>query len=578
MDGRENHPINYIFVSKPFANMKPSVWIHRIEFNNGTNIELNKDSIVVFVGPNNSGKSQILKEIDGIIKLQPNQTKKILLKDIICAKQGDEDSMLESFKFNKSNNDTYTIGQFGITEKNLKAVWNSYPASAYQINSGFTKKLDTINRLNLVSPAGNIDFLNQQLNHPIHFLKEDDKLEKKFSGYFKQAFGEDIIVNHGVGNQIPLHIGSRPETTLERDRVSRDYQQELRTLDLLHEQGDGMKSFAGVLLSLMVQDFSINIVDEPEAFLHPPQAKLLGQMIAKEIGNDKQVFLATHSADFIKGLLENSDERLVVIRIERNGKTNKLNILDNASIKELWNDPLLKHSNILDGLFHSKVVLCESDGDCQFFSALTNTIYEAEGRTSPDILFVQSGGKGRFPMVVKALKKVEVPLTIIGDFDWYDNDYPLKTVYTETGGNWDDIKDDFKIVRTAIDKMKPELEVKDLKESIDSIFTSIQDNIMPSEKIKAIQNELKKSSPWAQAKSSGKTYLPAGDATNAFKRVQQKLHEKNIYILEVGEMESFDKTVGGHGPKWVNEVLSKDIAHDTELETARKFVRDAILA
>jgi predicted ATPase len=557
--------------------MKASVWIQSLLLNNGTTIALDKNSVVVFVGPNNSGKSRILSEIYGTIVHPYNFTINFIVKEIQFGKQGDENDLLERFKNNLSVNKEYVLSPHAINEQTLKNLWAEPSFNTYQINGGFTKKLDTADRLHLVTPPANIDFLNSLPVHPIHHLYKDDKLEKKFSGYFKQAFGEDVIVNHGAGSQIPLHIGLRPETTLEKDRLSREYQEELRTLNVLHDQGDGMKSFAGVLLSLMVQDFSINIVDEPEAFLHPPQAKLLGQMVAKEIGNDKQLFLATHSADFLKGLLENSGERLVVIRIQRNGKVNKLNILDNASIKELWNDPLLKHSNILDGLFHSKVVLCESDGDCQFFSALTDAIYEAEGKTSPDILFVQSGGKARFPVVIKALKKMEVPLTIIGDFDWYHNEYPLRTVYEETGGAWDDIKDDFKIVKSAIEKRKPDLEVKDLKEAIENIFTDVKGNIMPDEKIKEIQKELKKASPWSQAKSSGKAYLPGGDETKAFNRVQQKIQEKKIYILEVGEMESFDKTVGGHGPKWVNEVLSKDILNDKELEPARKFVKDAIL-
>ena len=32
------------------------------------------------------------------------------------------------------------------------------------------------------------------------------------------------------------------------------------------------------------------------------------------------------------------------------------------------------------------------------------------------------------------------------------------------------------------------------------------------------------------------------------------------------------RTEGGHGPKWVNAVLARDLATDPELEIARKFV------
>jgi hypothetical protein len=45
----------------------------------------------------------------------------------------------------------------------------------------------------------------------------------------------------------------------------------------------------------------------------------------------------------------------------------------------------------------------------------------------------------------------------------------------------------------------------------------------------------------------------------------------------MGEIEAFDKSIGGHGPKWVNHVLEKNILNAIELESARKFVRDTIL-
>ena len=45
--------------------------------------------------------------------------------------------------------------------------------------------------------------------------------------------------------------------------------------------------------------------------------------------------------------------------------------------------------------------------------------------------------------------------------------------------------------------------------------------------------------------------------------------------MPVGEMEGFCKSIGGHGPRWVQEVLeNRDLADDPELETARRFVHE----
>ena len=41
----------------------PSVTINKIKFNDGTEIPIKKDDIIVFVGANNVGKSRALKDI-----------------------------------------------------------------------------------------------------------------------------------------------------------------------------------------------------------------------------------------------------------------------------------------------------------------------------------------------------------------------------------------------------------------------------------------------------------------------------------------------------------------------------------
>ena len=56
----------------------------------------------------------------------------------------------------------------------------------------------------------------------------------------------------------------------------------------------------------------------------------------------------------------------------------------------------------------------------------------------------------------------------------------------------------------------------------------------------------------------------------------KKKIQKQIPVIDVGELESFVKSVGNHGPKWVSEVLEKNLKTDPELEVARKFVRQLI--
>lgn len=51
------------------------------------------------------------------------------------------------------------------------------------------------------------------------------------------------------------------------DRVSNAYVNAVREKPLLDKQGDGMKSYAGILFEAIVADLDITLIDEPEAFL-----------------------------------------------------------------------------------------------------------------------------------------------------------------------------------------------------------------------------------------------------------------------------------------------------------------------
>ena len=333
-----------------------------------------------------------------------------------------------------------------------------------------------------------------------------------------------------------------------------------------------MRSFVGVLLNAFISEHSILFIDEPESFLHPPQARLLGKMLAKDLPSTRQLFLATHSEDFLKGLLDANTNKLRIIRIQRDGLINKITSLTSLDIENVWKDSLLRHSNVLNGLFHTKVIICESDSDCRFFSAVLSAQFDDTNSVAPDILFTHCGGKHRIPIVVKALAKLNVPIVVVSDFDVLNDTNPLKEIYEDLGGTWSDIENDWKIVKQAIEQKRPEFLTADLKKDIENIFSSTTERVFPKEKMTEIQKALRKASAWSEAKEVGKSYIPSGDATKAFERMQQKLKEKSFLILEVGELESFIKSEGNHGPTWVNNVLTKDLKTDRELETARKFV------
>lgn len=560
--------------------MKTRIWISEIEFSDKTKIPFEKNDIVVFVGPNNAGKSASLKEATRLIK-QKNDKGKVLL-DISIEKEGEETELinfLDSYStkhFGGNPHPHYQGFGYSVYEPSAKSWWTNHQKGISELFSVFVNILSTEQRLQAANPAPNIKLTTQPIQHPIHYLQKNDAMEKRFSDYFRQAFGTDLIVHRNAGNEVPLYVGDKPIPKEGEDRVSEGYLSELEKLDLLHEQGDGMRGFVGVLLNAFISNHSILFIDEPEAFLHPPQARLLGKMLAKDLPSERQLFLATHNEDFLKGLLDANVSNLKIIRIQRDGLINKVSALNSFDIKQIWNDSLLRHSNVLNGLFHSKVIICESDSDCRFFSAILSSQYDNTGEIAPDVLFIHCGGKHRIPTVIKALRKLNVQLKVVPDFDVLNDINPIKEIYQDLGGEWLDVESDWKLVKKEIEQKRPEFLTLDLKKEIDDIFVSTTERIFPKEKISQIQKSLKKASAWSEAKEIGKAFIPSGNATQAFERIQIKFKEKGLHILEVGELESFVKSVGNHGPKWVSEVLTKDMKTDKEFDIAKQFVAQLI--
>jgi len=560
--------------------MATRIWISEIKFSDDTTLQFEKSDIVVLVGPNNAGKSAALKEIVTLLKTKAMKEK--ILKDITIKKEGDETELFAlldkiATKTPSNPNDMLYDGfGFQIWQSTVKNIFSDHHDGIGDLIALFANSLTTEQRLQAANPAQNIKLTTQAKQHPIHYLQENDDLEQQFSNYFRQAFGTDLIVHRNAGSEVPLYVGEKPIIESGEDRVSSTYLRKLEKLDLLHEQGDGMRSFVGVLLNAFISNHSLLLIDEPEAFLHPPQARLLGKMLAKDLPSERQLFLATHSEDFLKGLLDSNINKLKIIRIQRDGDINIIHSLTSADIESVWSDSLLRHSNVLNGLFHSKVVICESDSDCRFYSAILSVLFDNTNTIIPDILFIHCGGKHRIPTAIKALKKLNVQLKVVSDFDILNDISPLKEIFENLGGIWSEIENEWRLVKTEIEQKRPELLTADLKAEIENIFSTTSDRFFPKKKISEIQKALKKASAWTEAKEVGKAYIPSGNATQAFDRMQMKLQEKGILVLEVGELESFVKSIGNHGPKWVSEVLTKNLKIDVELETARQFVKQFV--
>lgn len=549
--------------------MEPQIFVDKITFNDSTAMSVGRSDIVIFTGANNAGKSQVLKDVD--LMMDSIGSKGIVATSLEVQYDGDIQERENDYL---TKDGRYRIGGNIFNEfDTIKSWWSN----KQRIFAGFFKnRLNTEMRLQASNNSQSFDVSNNDPTTPVQMMYVDDKLEEKISKLFHEAFSENLIVNRGGGTTIPIHVGKPPVKAAGEDRVSAGYLEKLRKLPILEKQGDGMRSFAGILLDVFTTHKTVTMIDEPEAFLHPPQARLLGRMLVKNKPNDRQLFISTHSEDFLKGLLDADSDNVKIVRINREGNVNHIKMLDNEGVKSLWKDSILRYSNILSGLFHSKVVICESDTDCRFYQAILDTLFEGKTLVSPDILFTHCGGKERFKVVIPALKALNVKTVVVPDFDVLDKEATLKPICEAMEVNWDDISSKWKNVSSYVTSQRAQLNTEEARKDIKEYLDKVTSPQLSKDDIEAIKKMLKASTAWAKVKEVGKEFFKGGSYTDV-EVIMNKCKEKGIFIVPVGELECFHKpTANKHGSAWLNTVMALNLANDPHLEEARKFVMEIV--
>ncbi len=561
------------------STVKNGGYVSKLILNNGEEISIKENDIVIFVGPNNVGKSQALKDIYEIC-----DTKKptIVVNDIELIKyDGNLNAFLDTVS-TVSDRGEYKyyegLGYNFSTHSVRDYTKNKYYGSVRPL---FVAYLNTLNRLEISMPAKLISRKSVK-EHPIHYAAFNGKYREWLSDNFKKAFGlgKELIPYTSNGSNIPLCIGDavkfNEEFSDEQERQEK-YAEILDTYTQVQDQGDGVKSFTGILLYLMLDYYCTFLIDEPESFLHPPQANIMGRIIGQTLKKNQQAFISTHSEEIIKGLLESCPERVKIIRITRDENINKFSILENDKFNDIWRDPLLKYSNIMTSLFHKDVILCESDADCKMYSIVENHMRQSE-ETFSETLFIHCGGKHRMAKIALALCALDINVKLIPDIDVMNDEKVFKGIVEAFGIEWTTIQSDYNNVVSNLHSPKEKIERNDAKTSINRVLNASDNPFLSNKELEQIHDSIKTISKWYNIKKSGVFSLPAGDATTSFKNLDKVLRNAGIYLVPVGELECFVKEVGGkHGPEWVNSVLETypDL-EDEVYDKVKEFIKSVI--
>lgn len=521
--------------------------IEKIKLKSGSSpgqpsLEIELTPVTVFVGPNNSGKSRILIEIENFSRNIYGRPSDLIVDGMTFTSLSEAEIISELAKIEQ----TPKLGESINPEHILIGKVNpqNNQAARFQINrfrviseaqnpnnsqgyyapflSLYTLRLDGNNRLNLLQEQSAGDLLSTPLNHLAHLFLNNE-LRKEVRRIIFEAFGKYFVID-------PTHIGYLRVRLSEREPIS---EREEKGWDnesisyhkyslLIDETSDGVKAFSGIITTLLAGDPKITLIDEPEAFLHPALSNKLGKEIGRSLRNTKKrLLVATHSASFLMGCIQ-SGAPLNIVRLTYKNGVATSRLLPKEKILYLMRHPLLRSTGVLNGLFFESVFVTEADSDRAFYQEINERLLSKnDPRGISNCLFINAQNKQTVWEIVKPLRELGIPAAGIVDID----------VLKEGGQVFS------KLLEGSFIPNLNHHPFHNQRRSLCDMFNQIGPN-------------------W---KISGGIELLNGEDKEACSNFLDQLDKYGVFVVRKGELESWLKELGavGHGSSWLIDIFAK---------------------
>lgn len=493
--------------------------------------------ITVFVGPNNSGKSKVLMEIEAFCKNGTPNATNVIIDDLEFNQPTDPESEINSHTLTPRHNEFISPGHilFGkdntrhnINKNQLVAFFSNVSSHrqhycAYYVAFN-TIRIDGGSRINLIKEqdAGDLQ------SHPVNSLQvlfRNNAKREEVRRILYDAFKKYFVIDPTKSGKLRIRLSEvAPENEIQ-ERGIHDAAVEFhkKALDITFAS-DGVKAFTGIITTIIAGDPKVILIDEPEAFLHPSLASNLGKEVSNSVnGISKNLFVSTHSANFLMGCIQ-SGTPLNIIRLTYSNNVPTARILPSEKVLKLMRHPLLRSTGVLNGLFYEYVIVTEADADRAFYQEINDRLLAFEpAKGIPNCLFLNAQNKQTIHEIMKPLREMGIPCAAIVDVD----------VVKEGGTVWSNLLKSGFI---------PEL-------TINSTATTRAN----------IKSRFEAKHPINFKTHGGVDVLDQADR-EACNNLFDQLDEYGIFAVRKGELESWLKSLGAtasHSPEWLIEIFEK---------------------
>jgi len=493
--------------------------------------------VTVFVGPNNSGKSRVLREIERYCRTGQKDANDLILAELTFSGLTSEraahsierirqpphpgetqhvDHIFVGSKYGRQQVPIASLKQF------VEAPTSNVSAFCQWYLRHLTLMLDGSSRIGLVGQQGAGD-LQRPPESSFQVLFRDDAKRHEVRRIVFDAFSRHFVLDPTHLGQLRIRLSDRaPRDDMEERGIHADAVRFHASAQVIDEASDGVKAFTGIITEVMAGDPNVVLVDEPEAFLHPSLASKLAQEVARAaLSADKRVFASTHSPQFVMGCIQ-SGAPVNIIRLTYRGGVATARILPSDEILELMRHPLLRSTGLLSGLFYEFVVITESDADRAFYQEVNERLLQFKPEWGiPNCLFLNAQNKQTVQTLLRPLRKLGIPAVGVVDVD----------VLKEGGANWTNL-----------------LSSADVPELSHGSFAALR---------AAVKNAM--DTTGNNMKRDGGLAILSGADRQAAEDLLNQLRQYGIFVVPGGELESWMKGLGAtrHGPVWLIDVFER---------------------
>lgn len=502
--------------------------------------------ITVFVGPNYSGKSQAIAEIAARCSSGNLPPDAVILDDVAISPLNSEaaQAALDSMRvkavpgeivhpqheiFGRRNE------RFQATTANFLAAMGS-PNTNDHLGSWFAQwygrfqilMLNGGNRIGLINDQHAGDMQSPPTSSFQQIFRKDE-LRARLSEIVHRAFGLYLVVDPTALGQLRLRLSKIPPPAVEIERGLTDESVKFHgEATALVTTSDGAKAFVGIMSEILAGNPDILLMDEPEAFLHPALASMLGKEIAQEVSAaKKQMFVSTHSPQFLMGCIQSGVD-INVVRLTYRDGVSTARLLPSDELRKMMRNPLLRSTGVISALFYESVIVTEADPDRAFYQEINERLLrEDEGRGIPSAIFLNAQNKQTIPTILRPLRALGIPAAAIYDIDLIKDGGSTATSFLSSAG------------------------VPDLsQQSLTGMRASLHEALKATGK---------------NFKTQGGIDLLSGSDRQAATDYLDTLKAYGAFVVPGGELEHWLQELGvhGHGPGWLIpmfERLGEDLA------------------